>query len=44
MTEEMWRARPRPRVTIEGLDGCLDLFGAEPAAPGDAEAETLPTV
>ena len=31
MTAEMWRARPRPR-SLE-LDGCLDLFGAEPSWP-----------
>ena len=30
LTEAAWRSRPRPPVTIEGLDGCLDLFGAEP--------------
>ena len=28
MTAERWRSRPRPPVTIEGLEGCLDLFGA----------------
>jgi RimJ/RimL family protein N-acetyltransferase len=28
MTAERWRSSPRPPVTIEGLDGCLDLFGA----------------
>jgi RimJ/RimL family protein N-acetyltransferase len=27
MTVEGWRARPRPAVTVEGLDGCLDMFG-----------------
>jgi len=25
---EAWRSRPRPPVVIEGLDACLDLFGA----------------
>ena len=28
MTVEMWRARPRPPLTIEGLEACRDLFGA----------------
>jgi RimJ/RimL family protein N-acetyltransferase len=28
MTEEVWRSRPRPPITIEGLDACRDLFGA----------------
>jgi RimJ/RimL family protein N-acetyltransferase len=28
MTAERWRSRPRPPVTIEGLEGCRDLFGA----------------
>jgi RimJ/RimL family protein N-acetyltransferase len=27
MTLEGWRARPRPAVTVEGLDGCVDMFG-----------------
>ncbi len=27
MTAERWRSRPRPAVTIEGLEGCLELFG-----------------
>jgi RimJ/RimL family protein N-acetyltransferase len=27
MTVEGWRSRPRPAVAVEGLDGCLDLFG-----------------
>ena len=27
MTLDRWRSRPRPPVTIEGLDGCLELFG-----------------
>jgi RimJ/RimL family protein N-acetyltransferase len=31
ITAEAWRSRPRPPVTIEGLDGCLELFGAPPA-------------
>jgi len=30
MTREDWRARPRPVVTIEGLEGCRELFGVEP--------------
>jgi len=28
MTDEMWHARPRPPLTIEGLDACRDMFGA----------------
>lgn len=27
MTLEGWRARPRPAVVVEGLEGALDLFG-----------------
>jgi RimJ/RimL family protein N-acetyltransferase len=27
MTADAWHARPRPLVTIEGLDACRDLFG-----------------
>lgn len=27
MTREMWRSRERPPVMIEGLEGCLGLFG-----------------
>lgn len=34
MTLAGWRARPRPPLTVEGLEGCLDLFGIEPADPG----------
>ena len=30
MTAEGWRSRPRPALAIEGLDACLDLFGAAP--------------
>jgi RimJ/RimL family protein N-acetyltransferase len=29
MTAESWRSRPRPAVTIEGLDACRAMFGAE---------------
>jgi hypothetical protein len=28
MTDDVWRARPRPPLTIEGLDACRELFGA----------------
>jgi RimJ/RimL family protein N-acetyltransferase len=28
MTDELWRARPRPPLVIEGLDTCRDMFGA----------------
>jgi len=41
MTAETWRSRPRPTVTIEGLEGCLDLFGAE-AVETEAPAIELP--
>ncbi len=27
MTSEVWRARPRPRVSIDGLEAGLELFG-----------------
>lgn len=27
MTAETWRSRPRPSVTIEGLEACRELFG-----------------
>jgi RimJ/RimL family protein N-acetyltransferase len=34
LTLEGWRARPRPAVSVDGLEGCLELFGltAESAA------------
>jgi len=28
MTTDMWRSRPRPPLTIDGLEACQDLFGA----------------
>ena len=28
MTAEGWRARPRPPMTVEGLEACRELFGA----------------
>ena len=28
MTAERWRSRPRPPITIEGLDACRESFGA----------------
>ena len=31
MTAEGWHARPRPPITIEGLDACRELFGAASA-------------
>jgi RimJ/RimL family protein N-acetyltransferase len=31
MTRADWAARARPAVSIEGLDGCLELFGARPS-------------
>ncbi len=27
MTREDWRARPRPGIEVEGLEGCRELFG-----------------
>ncbi len=27
LTLEGWRSRPRPRVEVDGLEDCLDLFG-----------------
>jgi RimJ/RimL family protein N-acetyltransferase len=30
LTVEGWRARPRPKVTVEGLEACFGLFGLEP--------------
>ena len=32
MTEAAWRSRPRPQLAIEGLEPCLELFGAAPPA------------
>jgi RimJ/RimL family protein N-acetyltransferase len=32
MTAEGWHVRPRPSLTIEGLEACLELFGVDPAA------------
>ena len=34
MTAEQWRSRPRPPLTIEGLDGARDMFGVAPADRG----------
>jgi RimJ/RimL family protein N-acetyltransferase len=31
LTLEGWRSRPRPEVVVEGLEGCLDLFGVAPS-------------
>jgi RimJ/RimL family protein N-acetyltransferase len=31
MTVDGWRSRPRPQLAIDGLERCLDLFGARPA-------------
>jgi RimJ/RimL family protein N-acetyltransferase len=30
LTLEGWRSKPRPTVGVEGLEGCLDLFGSPP--------------
>jgi len=32
MTLDDWRSRPRPAVVVEGLAGCLDMFGLDSAA------------
>jgi RimJ/RimL family protein N-acetyltransferase len=37
MTLDDWRSRARPEVRLEGLEACLDLFGASDA-PGSATA------
>lgn len=29
LTREGWRSRPRPAVTVEGLEDCLQLFGLD---------------
>lgn len=31
MTVDGWRARPRPEITVEGLEGCRNLFGLDAA-------------
>jgi RimJ/RimL family protein N-acetyltransferase len=31
LTAEGWRARPRPKVSVEGLESSLELFGVPPA-------------
>jgi RimJ/RimL family protein N-acetyltransferase len=33
LTADDWRSRPRPAVTIDGLDACRGLFGAPTADP-----------
>ncbi|MDP9075132.1 MAG: GNAT family N-acetyltransferase [Actinomycetota bacterium] len=33
LTDAMWQPRRRDDIVIEGLDACLDMFGAGPAAP-----------
>jgi RimJ/RimL family protein N-acetyltransferase len=33
MTREGWQSRPRPAVEVDGLDGCLELFGIVTPAP-----------
>jgi hypothetical protein len=29
LTRKKWLSRPRPEVSLEGLEGCLELFGAD---------------
>jgi RimJ/RimL family protein N-acetyltransferase len=36
LTLEGWRARPRPEVVVEGLEGCLELFGVPVAGAVEA--------
>jgi hypothetical protein len=31
LTREGWRSRPRPKVEVEGLEACLELFGVAPS-------------
>jgi RimJ/RimL family protein N-acetyltransferase len=33
MTLEAWRSRPRPEITVDGLAGCLHLFGIDADRP-----------
>jgi RimJ/RimL family protein N-acetyltransferase len=30
LTLEGWRSRPRPKVDVEGLEGCIEMFGLPP--------------
>jgi len=45
MTVDGWRSRPRPPVTIEGLEACLPLFGLDdpPFPEGSAPTSEGPT-
>ena len=36
LTVDGWRGRPRPVVTVEGLEGCVELFGVSRAKDGAA--------
>jgi RimJ/RimL family protein N-acetyltransferase len=38
LTVDGWRARARPIVTVEGLEGCLEMFGLGPAPVGPGPA------
>ena len=44
MTREGWLARPRPLVAIEGLEPCLELFGATSTGGPDLSHEAAPGV
>ena len=35
MTRDVWRSRPRPPLAIEGLEPCVELFGANLAVVDD---------
>ena len=39
---EAWAATPRPAVAIEGLDGCLDLFGRRGGEPNVVKRRLAP--
>jgi RimJ/RimL family protein N-acetyltransferase len=32
MTREQWRSRPRPDISVDGIEDCLELFGAAASA------------
>lgn len=42
MTFAEWRSRPRPEVTVDGLDRCIELFGMPAAQPNVSEDEPRP--
>ena len=42
LTLEGWRARPRPEVIVEGLEGCLGMFGLSAGRPSARLAAGAP--